>query len=182
VRFFHYLLLPVLLGGCKALTIDSSIAAAEAGDLTAIFSGGCSAQPVQGFDLCRVVEGAAIQEEIRVVTPRPTQVVSGEVVIRYKGTVRSYAFKSDGVLVVPWKELIQHETYERNDAGPAQIEGTARVKGPDGEHFVQVLGRISLLVLAKGYAPMPLDSGNQAWGATCRIQYSTSGRSSLACR
>lgn len=172
----------LLLVGCKALVVDPSITAAEAHDYTMVFSAGCQAVPSQGLDICRVVEGAKVAEHLRIVVP-VDKVLSCEIRVRYKGVAKSFSCAANGnVALIPWRELVGGEFYERGDEGPAQLIGSARVKGPDGDRFVDVLGYAFLVVLGKGYSPMPIDSGNQAWGTNCKVQYSTAGRSALVCR
>lgn len=172
------IVLVLALFGCK-VPVDPSIQAALAHDYTLPLSAGCETLPGRGMDICRVVEGAQVAEEITVVIPK-VKAVSGELRVRYKGVVKSYAI-TETITRIPWKDLLGHSNYEREDEGPASLIGSLRLKMDDGERFTDLLGYAYLVVLGPGYSPMPIDSDSAAFGTTCRIQVSTSGRSALEC-
>lgn len=169
----------LLLAGCKAVPIDPSIPAAQAGDLTMVFAA-CGAVPSRGLDICRVVEKGEAAEVMRIVMPKDKR-VTGEIRVRYKGVVKSYPV-TGSVVQIPLRDVIGKERYEREDQGIIQMTGSLRAELPDGVRFTDVLGYAFLVVLGEGYTPMPIDSGNAAWGSTCRVQYSTAGRSALECK
>lgn len=169
-----------LFSGCKSIPIDPSIAAAFAGDKTLIMSAGCSTVPAQGLDICRVQEGGSVQEVLTVVMPS-VKGLTGELKARFKGIVKTYAINAT-VTQIPWKDLLDHDSYSMEDQGLLQLTGSLRADLPDGVRFTDLLGYAYLIVLGKGYSPMPIDSGNHAWGATCRVQISTSGRSAMECK
>lgn len=173
------LLFAIFCGGCKAIVIDTSMQAIAANDKTLIHSA-CHAAPGQGLDVCRVVEGAPIEQKWVMVVPHAPKFIAGEIRVRYKDVVKTYPVTSD-VVIVPWKDFIGHETWQLDDEAPAQALGVFRYEGETGEVFVDVLGMAYLIVLQKGYSPMPIDSGLSAWKTKCEIAYSTAGRSAIRC-
>jgi hypothetical protein len=112
--------------------------------------------------------------------PKDKKVISGEITVRYKGTKKSYAV-TENTVVIPWKEITGHDVWLAADDGIAQATGAVKFKGPTGEEWADVLGIAFVIVLQPGYTPLPIDSGDAQWSATCAVRYTTKGRSAIEC-
>lgn len=182
MRGTAYLLAAALLSGCKALVLDPAPAAFASNDKTLVMSA-CAAQPVQGLDVCRVVAGSPISQKWVLVVPNSREVLAGELRVRYRDTVLSYNVgPKQHTVEIPWRDLVGRDTWQLEDESPAQVTGHVRFETRTGEAYTDVLGIAFPIVLAEGYTPMPIDSGNAAWMTTCRVQYSTKGRSAIECK
>lgn len=176
------LAIAVVLLGCTALVIDTSPSAFASNDKTLVMSA-CAAQPVQGLDVCRVVAGSRISQKWVLVVPNSKEVVAGELRIRYRDSVLTYNLApKQHTIEIPWRDIVGRDTWRLEDEAPAQVTGAVRFKTKTGEGWTDVLGIAFPIVLKEGYTPMPIDSGNAAWMTTCRVQYSTAGRSAIECK
>lgn len=177
LAFFLFLLM-----SCdKGINLDPSMDALASGDFTLLQSA-CSTGLAQGLDVCRVVEGAPISEVWQFVIPKD-RLKAGEIKIRYKQRVFVKAVSADSNIVsIPWRDVIGADTWTLDMDAPVQAVGTIKYDSGTGDRMVDVLGLTYLIVLKKGYSPMPIDSGFEGWKTDCKIAYSTSGRSSLECQ
>jgi len=168
----------LVITGCKTFVMDPSPAAADSGALTLIFSA-CSTVPTRGFDACLVKAGQSIQSALKFQLPVGDNFISGELTMLYKDIVKTYAI-TEKTLHVPWKDLIQQDTWTSDLDGTAIALALIRYNDPDGvERIMIARGEARLLVLSEGYAPAAIDSGFTAWkGKTkCVMGYTTAGRS-----
>ncbi len=159
------------------------MSAYAAGDfsLAVASEGSCTALPGQGADICRVMDGALIQENWVVLMPFTDRIEAGTVTVRYKGQKFSYNVTGPKV-TVPLREILGHDHYSLDDDGFMQIRGTLQYKGEKTSQWVDVLGIGMLVVLQEGYSPLPVDSGYNVFNTTCQVQYATSGRSAVSCK
>lgn len=180
MKFLAVALLGLALQGCKTITLDPSISAAEANDLTLIASS-CEALPSRGADICRVKEGTPVSSGWRIIIPVHENLLGGELTVYYKDFSRSYAIGGP-IIEVPWIDLVRDPLWKASHDDVALALAQVRYKDEQGiEKIVRARGIAILSVLAQGYDPMPIDSGFAAFGTTCKIQYSTAGRSALKC-
>lgn len=175
-----------LVGGCSLspLIIDASTDAFAAGDLTLINS--CQAAPSAGFDSCRFTVGDTVASSWTLIAPKPgtaQQVTGGTVDLYYKDLHKSYPV-TGWTISIPWTDFLSLKTWtSAYDEGV--VEALVTLNWIDNEKINQVTkyrGVVLLLVTAAGYDRLPIDSGNAAWGATCKVQYSTAGRSAVSCQ
>lgn len=161
--------------------IDPSIKAIDAMDLTLAMSA-CNAMPGLGADICHVKEGATISATWKIIMPKSPKLLGGEINVYYKDISKSYAL-TGSVVEIPWKDLVGHDTWELEDEGEALALAQIRFKDPQGIiSVVRAKGLAILLVTKTGYDLLPIDSGFEAFSTTCRIQYSTAGRSAISCK
>jgi hypothetical protein len=173
----------VVTGCASGVLVDSSKAAAQSGDLTLVMSGGCSAMPGQGADICRFVEGSPIASSWTFVLPTSKYLLSANLRIRYRDRVMSIGAPNGNVISIKWADIVGHSTWLASDDGLAQVTGTLQFKSPNSTaEYADVLGIALLVILSPGYSPMPIDSGHQATSNVCTIEYSTAGRSAISCR
>lgn len=176
----------LLGGGCsgKALILDRSIPAVEAGDYTLAVSA-CENVPGHGMDICRVQEGDAIQSAWTMVIPTKGQAILGwEADVYYRDVVQPVSVSGVGPAIqIPWKDFFKQDTWTKALDGEAMALVTVRYRTPEGlEELVRFKGLAKIVVLSAGYDRLPLDSGFTAWGTTCKVQYSTAGRGALQCK
>lgn len=173
------LLTGLLLGACRS-PVDLSIKAVEAGDLTLIHSA-CESVPGRGVDVCRVKEGQPIEASWILIIPEGRRILGGEIKVFWKDIVKSYAV-AGSVVTIPWKDIIGQEVWDMEHRSQALALGEIRYKTNEGlEETVAVRGQAVILVLKDGYSPLPIDSGLAAFSTTCKVEYSTSGRSAIKC-
>lgn len=173
----------LLLGCATPPKPDAGMPAVEAGDYTLVMGtsgGSCQALGGRGADICRVTEGAAVDDGWLIVLPMADQLVGGEVIARYRGVKRSYAVNGP-LLRIPFRDLLDHDHYSLTDDGLMQILGSLEYRGAVVNQFLDVLGLGFLVVLRQGYNPLPADSGATAFHTSCRVGYTTAGRSELQC-
>lgn len=173
----------VLLGaasGCHSMVIDPSMLAKAAHDQTLIVSA-CHAAPSQGVDVCRVKEGAAIAEKMIFVVPWTKDSDWGQMAIRYRDRDLSFPIEA-ATVEVSFAEVTGAETWTRAVEAPIQARASIRYKTDSGAVFVDLIGYVFPIVLAQGYDPLPMDSGVEAFQNTCRVQYTSAGRSAIECR
>lgn len=181
MRLALALSLLLVFTACKSFPIDTSAMAAQSGDTTLVLSAD-SAIPKQGIDVLRVPESSEVHQKMTIVLPFVQNFVSGEVTLRYRDRVITRTLSAP-VLQVEWRDIVDDLLWHKSYTGVVQI--TAQVQYTDGTSdakFVDILGYSFIRVLAKGYAPLPVGSKEAAWSGTCKVQYSTSGRSSLECK
>lgn len=170
--------------GCRGAraVLDPSMSAVDANDLTLSISA-CEAVPGRGMDICRVKEGASIASVWRLIVPvGKNSFISGELTAYYRDVTRSYALTKP-LVEIPWKDFFQEDTWHREDDGEVLALAKIRWKTPDGIEEVWTARGIAKIVVTKaGYDPIPLDSGFLSWGTTCKVQYSTAGRSAVSCK
>lgn len=171
------------IAGCSTVLIDPSIQAVDAGDYTLAVSA-CEAAPGQGMDICRVREKAAIESSWRLFIPAGKAVLGGEVDVYYRDLHRSYAVaKGDGIIEIPWKDFFGQTTWDRSMDGEALALVALRFATPNGvEEVVKFRGIAKIVVTKEGYDRLPIDSSYGAFKTTCKIQYSTAGRSAVECK
>jgi hypothetical protein len=174
----------LLLIGCSTLVIDRSMSADEAGDYTLAVSA-CEATPGQGMDVCRVRENTKIESSWKLVVPaRDKSVLGGEADVYYRDVHRQYAVPPDAhVVEILWKDFFNQEVWTRDLDGEALALISIRWKTPEGvEEVVKYRGIAKIVVTKEGYDRLPIDSGFGAWGASCKVEYSTAGRGALKCK
>lgn len=169
----------IFLVACAGLTIDPSPKAIASGDFTLVHSA-CTTGMAQGLDVCRVVEGMPITETWNLVLPFDQKYTTAELKIRYRGRVIVKNVTSK-VTAIPWTEIVGADTWTLDMDAPVQVIGTIRAKDNTGDQFVDILGMAFLVVLQKGYAPVPVDSEYTGWKTDCSVGYTTAGRSWIKC-
>lgn len=178
------LLLVALLSiaGCSGLPKDLSMPAVEAGDYT-LATSACLAAPGGGMDVCMVVEGTEISSEwVLIVPAKFSSVLSGEVNVFMRDIQRSYP-ANEKVIRIPWKDFFASSKWDTSMDGEALALVSIRYKDAQGiEETALFRGIAKLVVTKQGYARMPIDSGVAAWQTSCKIQYSTAGRSAISCQ
>lgn len=169
-----------LLQGCQ-LPIDRMIPAAQAGDLTVVSA--CDAMASRGGDICRMKEGQDVGGAWHLVLPVGGAVTGGELYVYFKdGASKSYAIKSN-VVDVPWVDLVGPGQWSTDQGGVVLAKGEVRWNDNGGiEQTTALLGEAILIVLKKGYEPLPVDSGLEAFKGKCSFTYgySTAGRSAIS--
>lgn len=177
-----FLTILLLVASCSGLPVDTSMPAAEAGDLTIALSA-CGAVPGRGLDLCTVSEGTRIQSSWRLILPNPGKGIrGGDITVYYRDIQRSYKITGP-VLEIPWSDIMGVSHWQRGHSGQALALATIRYEDPSGlVKYVYLRGKAEILVTKAGYERMPIDSEFVAWETQCKIQYSTSGRSAVKCK
>lgn len=175
------LVLALLFMGCRQFVLDPSPEAVAAQDLTLIISA-CENVPARGMDICRVKENAKIQSSWRLVLPVGGNFIGGELVVYYKDQSFTTAI-NEKVVEIPWSQLVKRDVWHLDDDGEALALATIRYKDDQGiEKIWKARGIAKLIVTKESYDPMPIDSEFYTWGTTCKIQYSTAGRSAIECK
>ena len=163
------------------LVIDPSIPAVEAGDETLI-SSLCEAVPNGGMDVCHVKEGTAIQTGWKLVVPDGFRVDGGEVDVYYRDIHKQYGVTKN-VINIPFRDFFGSTTWGPQHDGEALALVLIRYRTDQGiQEIMKFRGIAKIVVTKPGYDRMPIDSGFAAWGTTCKVQYSTAGRSALKCK
>lgn len=162
--------------------MDPSINAVEAGDYTLAMTA-CGAAPGGGLDICRVNEKDPVTSVWTLILPSGT--LGGELDVSYKDVTRAYAVaKGQAVVKIPFADIIGHPIWELADDGQVLAVGKLRYinsAGVEQEWFAR--GLAELIVTKQGYAVLPLDGGGYtARVTTCKISYSTAGRSGMVCK
>ena len=172
----------LLIVACDTITLDPSMHAVEARDLTLISA--CETVPARGMSLCRFKENANIDSGLDVFLPINNNINGGELVLYYKDISKTYAITGK-VTRIKFKDIIGKNVWEKNDNGIMLMLAQIRYEDDSGiERIVQARGEIRTLILPTEYDPLPLDSGFTAWEGEikCRYGYSTSGRSAIQCK
>lgn len=171
----------LLLCSCTTMKKDSSPKAVASNDMTLVHSA-CSSAPSQGLDICRVVQGAAITQSWIMILPVKRGLRSGEIRVRYKDSLRTFPINPDtAVFILPWREIIGHDEWALEDEAPAQALAKLEFEDFPGLTYVDIMGVAFVVVLKRGYSPMPIDSGAEYFTTDCKIEYSTAGRSAILC-
>lgn len=181
----------VVIGGCShGVVIDTSQEAFAAGDMT--LSTSCQSAPSDkfglssGLDLCRFSEGDKISSSWVLIAPKPKaaiQVTGGTIDIFFKDIHRSYPI-SDWTIPIPFHDIFNAEAWDSNE-NQVMVEALVTLNWVDNQQISQVSlyrGFALILIMKQGYGRMPIDSGNAAWGSTCKVQYSTAGRGAIKCQ
>jgi hypothetical protein len=178
------LLLITCLGSCSTMVVDMSMGAFAAGDYTLLGSA-CEAAIGGGLDICRVTEGTQISSAWTLIVPKPGKAVGvtgGEVDVYYRDIHKSYAV-TDWVLQIPWADFFGSSFWLSDMDGEVLALLTLNWTDAAGIHQVtQARGFAKIVVMKSGYARIPMDSGQAAWGTKCKIQVSTAGRSAVKCQ
>ena len=176
------LLVGALICCVPKLTLDPSISAVEANDLTLAVSA-CEGAPGRGVDVCRVKESQKIDQVWRLVVPVDHNTfLDGELTVYFHGASKSYAIQN-ALVEVKWDDLIGSSVWTRDMDGEALALAQIRWKTPAGITEVwKARGIAKVIVTKEGYDPLPMDSGFSAWATTCKVQYSTAGRSAVSCK
>lgn len=179
-----------IVGGCSSLAIDSSTDAFAAKDLTLVSS--CQATPGQqlslasGVDSCHFTVGDTVAGSWTLIAPPPgsaNKVTSGTVDVYFKDLHKSYPISS-WTIPIDFASFLGISQWS-TDLDEGVVEALVTLNWSDNEGIMHVTKYRSIAVLivtASGYDRMPIDSGNQAWGATCKAQFSTTGRSAIQCQ
>lgn len=177
-----YLTAMAVLTGCpKAEVIDLSMRAVAAGDYTLVQSA-CEAAPSRGIDICRFKEGSPITQKLKIVAPNDNAVLESRIRVRFRDRVLERTWPR-GLVEISYTELLGENVWSDNLDGPVQVLATFKYRDQKGvEKFVDALGLSFLIVLPDGYDPLPIDSGVAAFTQSCRIEYTTAGRSSIKCK
>jgi hypothetical protein len=166
---------------CKRLVVDRIMNAAQAGDYTLVMSAGCNeVMPGRGADICRVQEGMPVKALWNIVIPGVKPVLGGTIEVTYRDISKTYPILGN-VVSVPLSELVG-ETWEQSDDGIVLALAQVRYQGNEVEEVTRARGILFLVVTDKEYAPMPIDSGFEAFKMNCKVDYSTAGRSALDCK
>lgn len=173
----------LVLWGCAGLIVDPSISAVEAGDATLAMSA-CEATPAGGMDICRVTEGTTIQSSWKLIIPTGRQVVGWEVDAYYRDVAQAVHVEGKApVIEIPWADFFKSKTWDKSMNGEVQALVSVTFKEATGlTQIVKFIGFAKIRVLSPGYSRLPIDSGAVAWKTTCKVQYSTKGRSAVECK
>lgn len=149
-------------------------------------SPGASLALASGVDSCHFTVGDLIDGSWTLVVPPPGPskfVTGGTVDVYFKGTHKSYPILS-WTTQVPFADLFGGGNWTA-DKDETVVEALATVNWTDEQGLNQVTlyrGVAVLIVTAAGYDRMPFGSGNALWGATCRVELSSAGRSAVVCK
>lgn len=181
------LLVPVLaLASCSGtLVIDASIPAVEAGDYT-LAGSACDGHIGDGFSVCRVKQDTRIDSVwSMVVPPVGGRILGVEVDIFYRDLPNpTHMSTKDAVVTVAWKDILHATTWTQDLAGEAEALVDVKYQTDTGlTETAKFKSGAKILVLAPGYERMPMDStAAVGWETTCKVQYSTAGRSAVSCK
>lgn len=181
-----FLLFTLIVSGCSGqqLQVDSSTEAFKAGEYALVNA--CQSAPSEGFDACRFTVGDEIKSSWTLIAPSQKTskyVTGGTVDVYFKDLHKSYPV-GDWLTEIKLGDFLGAKTWTK-DYHQGLITALLTLNWTDNEGIAQVSryrGVALLLVTDKGYSRMPIDSGNAFWEATCRIQYSTAGRSAMSCK
>lgn len=172
-----------LLGGCAGLSIDPSMTAVEARDLTLIST--CSAVPSGGMDACYATEGDLIFSAWRLIVPAGRDILGGEVDVYYRDLHKQYPLpQGSKVIEIPWRDFFNSDKWGPEHDGEVMALALVRWKDATGiEQILKLRGIAKIIVTKPGYDRIPVDSGFVAWKTkfTCTVAYSTAGRSAVKC-
>lgn len=175
-------LLCVLLAACSTVAVvDTSPDAIKSGDYSLIHSV-CGAAPGRGLDVCLVSDGTPIDSVWRLVVPSGKSVIAGELDVYYRDIHKSYPI-SGSVVEIPWKDFFGVDLWSADFDGEVMALLVVRWKDATGiEQVTKFRGLAKIIVTSKGYERLPIDSGVAQWQTTCKIDYTTAGRSALSCK
>ncbi len=174
-----------LVASCSGLVVDPSISAVEAGDYTLALSA-CENTPAGGMDVCHVTEGTKIQSSWKLFIPtkKDDKVLGWEADFIYRDAQHQvHLTGEDNIAEIKWSEFFGETTWTKDMDGEALALVTVRYKANDGTiQIVQFRGIAKLVVTKPGYSRLPIDSGFITWGTTCKVSYTSAGRSSVSCK
>lgn len=174
------------LVSCDTLVIDPSANAMESNDWTLVLSA-CGAVPGGGMDICRVTEGTATDQVLRLIVPHNDKFfLGGEGMIYFKGRKIPVAV-TDKFIEIPWSQVLGENLWKSEHDGEALILVTLRFKNEQGvEEVWKARGIAKVIVLKPGYSVLPIDSGYVTFEreikVKCKVQYTTAGRSAVDCK
>lgn len=171
--------------GCSGpVVIDRSSDAFAAGDLSLLHA--CQASPGRGVDSCQFTVGDTVSSHWTLIAPKPKNAVGvdgGEADIYFHDIHKSYPIK-DWTIDIPWADFLGITKWTA-DFDETVAEALLTLEWTDNQGIKQITkfrGIAVLIVTAQGFDRMPIDSGQAAWGTTCKVQYSTAGRSAVSCK
>lgn len=135
------------------------------------------------MDVCYATEGTLIASGWRMVIPQQKGVIlSVDIDVYYRDLHKAYSTKEQ-VVEIPWKEFFGQTQWTAAMDGEVEALATVRWLDPTGvEQILFLRGLAKIIVTKPGYSRMPFDSGLAAFASTCKIIYSTAGRSALQCK
>lgn len=161
------------LVGCQSRPlIDMTMSAAEASDKTLAVSG-CEGILGRGFVSCRFIDGAPYGDEsIEVILPKSSDITTSNIRVRSGANVFSTTSSASSERI-KYADLFAGGIFNSTNDGPIQVVVSSKMK--DGS-VIQTLGYVYLVVLRKGYNPLP-------WSriTNCTVSYDSLGRSTVAC-
>lgn len=180
----------VLLSCSTAIVKDNSIDAFASSDLTLVSSCLSTSGPTismsSGVDSCQFTVGDIVSGAWTLVVPSPKNaknIVGGTIDVYYKDKHKAYPV--DGwANQVYFRDFLQLQHWTK-DYDEGVVSALVTISWVDNEGVNQLSkfrGLAVLVVTARGYDRMPIGSHNNAWGTTCKVQYSTAGRSAVECR
>lgn len=180
--YLPFLLALFFIAACTKFVMDPSMESIAAGDYTLLASA-CDAVPGRGMDVCHVKEGTKIESAWTLLVPGlGKNILGGEIDVYYKDIHHTYAVTGNKIQI-PWADFFKSSTWSREFDGEALALVLIRFETPEGiEEVIKFRGIAKLVVTAKGYERLPIDSGYTAWKKTCKIAYSTAGRSAISCK
>lgn len=168
---------------CSGMVVDRSMNAVEAGDYTLI-SSLCEATPNRGIDICHASEGTTIASEWKLFLPEHARIKGGEVVVYSRDIAKT--FPIGGPMVnIPFSVFFNQTIWTRDLDGELLALATVRYETPEGiEELAHFRGIAKIVVTRPGYSRLPIDSGFVAFtkDVTCKIEYTTAGRSNFYCK
>ena len=161
------------LMGCQSRPlIDMTMSAADASDKTLAVSG-CEGSLGRGFTSCRFIDGAPYGTlSIDVVLPKSSSVTTSMVRVRSGANVFSTT-SSGNTVSIKYTDLFDGGVFNSKNDGPIQV--VVSTKMVDGS-IIQTLGYVYLVILKKGYNPLPWERIT-----TCSVSYDSLGRSTVTC-
>lgn len=184
-------LMAVCFIGCSgSLKMDRSADAFTAGDLTLVSS--CVSTPgvnmsmASGVDSCRFTNGDTVSGKWILIAPVPKvsqKVTGGTVDVYFKDLHKSYPI-TDWTIPIDFATFLGIGKWSK-DFDEGVLEALVTLNWVDNQGLQQVTrfrGIAVILVNDSGYERLPIDSGNEAWGTTCKIQYTPAGRSAILCK
>ena len=191
MRFMPLAALAIGCVGCSgSLKMDRSTDAFNAGDMTLLSS--CQAAPgplislASGVDSCRFTVGDIVAGKWILIAPPPKnakKVIGGSVDLYYRDLHKAYPI-TDWTIPIDFKNFLGNGTWSK-DFHEGVIEALVSVSWVDNQGIQQITrfrGIAVLIVTDLGYERLAIDSGNQTWGTSCKVQYTNAGRGSVVCR
>lgn len=165
---------------CAPLALDPSMGAVAAGDYT-LAASVCSAAPGRGVDICRVKAGAPIDGTWDIIVPSARSIKGGEINVQYRDVTKSYGITGT-VVKIPLQDLFGHPNWFASDSGTGVAFAKIIYNSSTGEDVINARGFVFFVVTDESYDPLPIDSAYATFPTTCKIAYSTAGRSAVSCK
>ena len=169
------LLFALMLAGCSTVRSDPSLSSAMARDVSLIETS-CSGRFNRGMETCWFHEGDPVTTIVQVQAPWPDDAVYGEMRVKHGDQTKTYEITGH-TMMVPLADLVG-KAWMASDVGLVQIVATVKTKST----IVQSVGYVFIVILDKGYDPVPMDDAETASTQTCVITYTDKGRSKITCR